>query len=271
MNTISLQKNSNIVLIDCSYYIFHRYFATYRWFSFQKINIPIDEIVYNDIFINAFYKHINNDIKKICKMWKTKVSNIILCNDCLRCDIWRNDIYDKYKATRVQKTNFNKKIFTIFEDYVKELGIQNISSERLEGDDIIYLSHKYIKNNLYDNNNIIIITNDNDFLQLIDKNVLIYNMQFKELKTRGFEDPKVDLLFKVIYGDRSDNISKIGSCITKENALVLSKMYPNDRLKYIKENDLEEKFNLNMKLVSFENIPDIYINNFNKNIKIIIN
>jgi hypothetical protein len=79
------------------------------------------------------------------------------------------------------------------------------------------------------------------------------------------------LLFKVIYGDRSDNISKIGSCITKENALVLSKMYPNDRLKYIKENDLEEKFNLNMKLVSFENIPDIYINNFNKNIKIIIN
>ena len=71
MNIVSLNKNNNIILIDCSYYIFHRYFATYRWFSFQKIEVDINDIVENEIFINAFYKHINNDIKKICKFWKT--------------------------------------------------------------------------------------------------------------------------------------------------------------------------------------------------------
>jgi len=270
MNTINLAKNNNIVLIDCSYYIFHRYFATYRWFTFQKIDISTDDIVDNEIFIRAFYKHINNDIKKICKMWKINISNIILCNDCLRSDIWRNDIYDKYKATRVQKTNFNKKIFTIFGEYVKQLGIQNISSQRLEGDDIIYLSHKYIKQNISNNNNIIIITNDNDFLQLIDYNVLIYNMQFKELKARGFEDPTVDLLFKVIFGDRSDNIYKIGACITKNNALILAKMPFEKRIQYIRENGLEDKYNLNMQLVSFENIPIKYIDIFNDNVKILI-
>ena len=109
MNIITLTKNNNIVLIDCSYYVFHRYFATMIWYKFQK-NFPeiiIDKITENELFINAFYKHINNDMKKICKQWKTTINNIILCNDCLRCDIWRNDIYDKYKATRSQKPSCN--------------------------------------------------------------------------------------------------------------------------------------------------------------------
>src|SRR6056300_1406338 len=147
MNIISLNKNNNIILIDCSYYIFHRYFATYRWFSFQKI----------------------------CKFWKTTKDNIVLCNDCVRSDIWRNDLYDKCKSARTQKTNFNKKIFHIFGEYIKQLEIKNLSSERLEGDDIVYITQKNLKNST--TKNIVIITNDNDFLQLVDKNVLIYNMQ----------------------------------------------------------------------------------------------
>ena len=266
MNIVSLNKNNNIILIDCSYYIFHRYFATYRWFSFQKIDVDINDIVENEIFINAFYKHINNDIKKICKFWKTKPSNIILCNDCMRSDIWRNDMYDKYKSTRTQKTNFNKKIFNIFGEYIKKLEIKSLSSDRLEGDDIVYISQKNIKD--ITDKNIIIITNDNDFLQLVDKNVLVYNMQFKELKKRGFNDPVVDLLYKAIFGDRSDNIPKIGNSITKDKALTLAKMDEKDRLKFLRDNNLEEKFNFNMSLVSFEKIPKEHIENFNKNVVI---
>lgn len=266
MNIINLDKNSNIILIDCSYYIFHRYFATYRWFSFQKVQVDTDQIVENDIFINAFYKHINNDINKLCKFWKTNVNNIILCNDCMRSDIWRNDLYDKYKSTRTQKTNFNKKIFNIFGEYIKKLGIKSLYSDRLEGDDIVYISQKNIKN--ITDKNVIIITNDNDFLQLVDNNVLVYNMQFKELKKRGFNDPVVDLLYKVIFGDRSDNIPKIGNGITKEKALNLAKMNEVDRNKYLKDNNLEDKFNFNMSLVSFERIPSEHIEKFNKNVVI---
>jgi 5'-3' exonuclease len=269
MNIININKDNNVILIDASYYIFHRYFATYRWFSFQKIEVSVDDIVDNEIFITAFYKHIQNDIKKMCKLWKTNSSNIILCNDCLRCDIWRNDIYDKYKATRTQKNNFNKKIFSIFNEHIKKFGIKSISSERLEGDDVIYLSQKFIKKNI--NSKVIIITNDNDFLQLIDTNVLIYNMQFKEVKKRGFDDPKIDLLYKAIYGDRSDNIPKIGSCITKDKALALAKMTDKQRNAFMKENDLTDKFEFNISLVSFEKIPEEYIQLFNKNINIIIN
>ena len=273
MNTIYFNKN-NIILIDSSYYVFHRYFATYRWFSFQNINVSVDDIINNNIFINAFYKHINNDIKKLCKKWNTNKENIVFCVDCQRAEIWRNDIYNTYKATRTQKNNFNKKIFSIFNEYINSLGFKYISQDRLEGDDVIYLSQKMIKTHLelFKNNNIdiIIITNDNDFLQLVDTHVHIYNMQFKELMKRGLNNPKLDLLFKAIYGDKSDNIPKIGSDITKEKALMLSNMREDEREKYIKDNGYEDKFLLNMKLISFENIPNEYTEKFSNNIKMIL-
>jgi 5'-3' exonuclease len=273
MNTIYFNKN-NIILIDSSYYVFHRYFATYRWFSFQNIDVSVDDIVNNEVFITAFYKHINNDIKKICKKWNTNKDNIVFCVDCQRTEIWRNDIYNTYKATRTQKNNFNKKIFSIFNEYINSLNFQYISQDRLEGDDVIYLSQKMIKSQLEvlknTHINIIIITNDNDFLQLVDKQVHVYNMQFKELMKRGYNDPKIDLLFKAIYGDKSDNIPKIGSGITKEKALMLSNMQDDERDKYIKDCGYQDKFILNMMLISFENIPKEYTEIFSNNVRILL-
>jgi 5'-3' exonuclease len=241
-----------------------------RWYKFQKdyIEIDVTKNIENQVFINAFYKHMENDIKKICKIWKTNKNNIVLCNDCLRSDIWRNDLYDKYKATRNQKNNFNKHIFSIFNEYIKKIGLQSIQSDRLEGDDIIYLTHKHIKNKI--NSKIIIITNDNDFLQLLDNNVLIYNMQFKELKVRGYSNATVNLLFKAIYGDKSDNIPKIGSGITKEKALMLASLPVNERINYFIENNLMDSFEFNMCLISFEKIPQKYIDTYNITNKIIL-
>jgi hypothetical protein len=95
-------------------------------------------------------------------------------------------------------------------------------------------------------------------------------MQFKEVKKRGFDDPKIDLLYKAIYGDRSDNIPKIASCITKEKALLLAKMTDKQRNLFMTENDLMEKYEFNLSLVSFEKIPEEYIKLFNKNINIVI-
>ena len=270
MNIIRLNKNNNIVLVDCSYYIFHRYFATMSWYKFQKdyIEIDVNKNIDNQIFINAFYKHIDNDIKKFCKIWKTNKNNIVLCNDCLRSDIWRNDLYDKYKATRNQKNNFNKHIFSIFNEYIKKLGLQSIHSDRLEGDDIVYLTHKYLKPKI--TSKIIIITNDNDFLQLIDRNVLVFNMQLKELKNRGYRDAIVDLNFKAIYGDKSDNIPKIGPCITKEKAIALAQLSKTELNSYLIDNNLMDNYEFNMNLISFENIPQKYIDIYNINNKIIL-
>ena len=217
-SVLKFNKNKPIVLIDGSYYVFYRYFATYRWFGFQKKEFDIDTITENEEYIESFLKHLDSDIKKICRKWKTEVNNILICSDCQRCNIWRNDIYSEYKGTRVQNVNFNNKIFTIFSDYIANKKIKKISCDRLEGDDIVYLIQKKIKSIM--DQNIVIITNDNDYLQIPDVN--IFNMQFKDVRSRGTNNHKSDLIYKAIYGDKSDNLQKIAEFITKEKALTIS-------------------------------------------------
>jgi 5'-3' exonuclease len=148
-------NTNSIVLIDCSYYIFYRYFATLRWFKFKNIEFDIQFICENETFIEAFTKHFINDINKICKKWKIKKENIIMCLDCLRNDIWRNDIIDNYKGKRLQSQQFNKNIFDIFKNKINKDIIQ-ISSDRLEADDVAAIIHNKIRS-LYKEQKIIII------------------------------------------------------------------------------------------------------------------
>lgn len=265
MNLINIKQNKPIIIIDGSYYIFYRYFATYRWFTFQKKVFDVDTITENEEFTSTFIKHFNSDLKKIQKKWKTDMDNIIICMDCPRCKIWRNDIFPVYKASRIQNTNFNSNIFKVFNDYINCLDIKQVYFERLEADDIIYLIQKKIKDELNNKNieqNIIIITNDNDYLQLADKNVSIINMQMKDITTRGTNNANTDLIIKALYGDKSDNIPKIASFITKDKALNIASMDINERINWLNENNLINKFKLNMNLISFENIPNEYITTF---------
>jgi hypothetical protein len=95
-------------------------------------------------------------------------------------------------------------------------------------------------------------------------------MQFKELKKRGYDDAIVDLNFKAIYGDKSDNIPKIGTGITKDKAIALAKLSKNELNKYLIDNNLLDNFEFNMNLISFEKIPQKYIDIYNINNKIML-
>lgn len=257
---IEFSKNQSTILIDGSYYVFYRYFATMRWFSFQKKEFDTATIAENPEFVSSFIKHVESDIKKICKKWKTDIKNLIFCTDCQRCRIWRNDIYKEYKGSRTQNVNFNGNIFNVFNDYIQKLGIKRIWFERLEADDIIFLLQQKLKRLV--SNKIVIITNDNDYLQLADKNIAIINMQFKDITLRGLQNAKSDLYVKALYGDKSDNIPKIASYITKDKAMSISQMDDASLKQWLIENGLLEKFNFNMQLVSFEHIPTDYVKKF---------
>lgn len=267
-NLLEFNKDKNIILIDGSYYVFYRYFATVRWFTFQKREFDVSNIIENSEYITSFIKHLESDLKKICKKWKTNLNNIVFCTDCQRCKIWRNDFYKEYKASRVQNINFNSKIFNIFSEHIEKMGIKKIWFERLEADDVIYLIQKKLKQ--ISNNDVVIITNDNDYLQLADNKIQIINMQFKDITQRGHKNAKCDLYNKAIYGDKSDNIQKLASFITKEKACQLSKMDEIEIKKWLQENNLLDKFNFNMKLISFENIPNEFVKEFYNDIQIIV-
>lgn len=256
MYNILLNYNKTVVLIDSSYYVFYRYFATYKWYSMQK---KTDLYTEKD-FSASFIKHMQSDIKKICKKWKTDTNNIIFCADCPRSKIWRNDIYTEYKITRQHQQNFNQNIFNVFYNYIEKNELNIINIDRLEADDVVYLIHNKIKNTA---NNIIIITNDNDYLQLICDNTDIVNMQFKNIKNRTkCINGTSNLYYKALIGDKSDNIPKVSSSINKDLALELSSYSINSLEKWLSERNIYEKFMFNLKLISFAHIPIEYNNIF---------
>lgn len=259
---ITLKKSKPIVLIDSSYYVFYRYFATYKWYTMQKKEF--DEQTFNESFI----KHMSSDIKKLTKKWKTDINNIVFCCDCPRSKIWRNDIYKGYKITRQQNQNFNQNIFNVFKNNIESNNYNIINIDRLEADDIIYLMHSKIK---AEHNNIIVITNDNDYLQLLCDGTSIINMQFKNINVRtNCKDGKSNLYYKSLIGDKSDNIPKISSLVNKEVASKLCENYE-DLVDWLNKNNIYDKFMFNLKLISFEYIPDEYVNIFNKTYKIDVN
>ena len=252
---ISIIKSKPIVLVDESYYIFNRYYATCSWFKRQNNEeLDHDNIIENKEFIISFFRHFDADMKKIIKKFKTVKQNIIFCVDCSRCDIWRNNYYDQYKATRAKKNNFNSEIFTLFKNYIARNEYQFCECDNLEADDIAYLLQKEIKE--IEKTFIIIITNDSDYLQLYDISVFIINMQFKDLSLRINFTPKVELQLKIIFGDKSDNIQKIQHGLNKEKAINLAKMPNEDLIKYLEEHKILDKYILNKKLVDLSEIPE---------------
>jgi 5'-3' exonuclease len=262
---IYINNKKPLVLIDGSYFIFNRFYSTYKWYSYQEKDIDTD----SEDFINSFIKHVDSDFNKIMKKIKTDMNSIILCMDCSRCDIWRNDLYDKYKASRLPKTNFNPKIFDIFNNHIKKIKIQQIYFDRLEADDIVYLMHKKVKY-INPKQSFVVITNDNDYLQITDKYTKIINMQFKDIRLRGTLNYEVDLLVKIIYGDKGDNIPKIMYGITKEKAIKIAVMTEEDREKFLLENNIKDNYELNKKLISFDSIPNFISKNFYEYYNIII-
>ena len=267
-----ISSNSKpIILIDQSYYIFNRYFASLSWFRRQSNNdeLDYDNLTNNDEFILAFFRHYENDMKKIMKKFKTIKGNIIFCNDCSRSDIWRNEFYNEYKAMRAKKSNFDSQIFVLFKTYISNNSYNYCECDNLEADDIVYLLQKRIREELKDVR-LIIITNDNDYLQMYNERTSIINMQFKDISLRIKNSPMTELEYKIIYGDRSDCIPKIETGMRAELALKLAKMDADERDKYLIDKGLIDKYRLNKKLVDLREIPKNLVSAFNDKYNMII-
>ena len=132
-----------------------------------------------------------------------------------------------------------------------------IASNKLEADDVVAIIHKNIRN--YNNKKIIIITNDNDYIQLYDDYTEIVNMNFKNIILRNKEISINNyLISKILLGDKVDNIKKIG----KINKNDIKEIFKNNNLNdWLELNNLNEEYQKNMKLIDFNYIPIELINN----------
>ena len=270
------------LLLDTSYLIFYRYYALIQWWKLAKSDQELDNPSENTEFIEKFDKtflECINNIKKKLKINKEKVC-VIAARDCPRSEIWRNKLFDKHKEHRVQDDTFMggpffKRVYN--EGLLEKSGVNFIlKHNQLEADDIIAISKNFIETYKNEKDIVYIITNDQDYLQLINETTLIFNLKFKELNStkKSFKDPQKDLLCKIILGDKSDNIPPVfAKCGIKtvEKYLDNNQLLESDLDKY----DVREKFNFNKKIIDFNEIPHELKNSFiesnNNTLKEIIN
>jgi 5'-3' exonuclease len=295
----STQKT--FIFVDGSYYCFHRYYSLLNWWKNAFPEEPLENPIENPVFVEKFKKTFVETLQQIpkklnlCKpkpksRGKNKNKNItttvaptndesadatikmIIGKDCKRDKIWRNDFYDKYKATRPNSGPqdgfmggpFFKMAYE--EELFEQAGAQQILYHpRLEADDCIAIGVKQLVEKYPPSEcSIYIITSDNDYLQLIRENVHIYNLAFKNLKESKIftGNPEKDLQLKIIMGDTSDNIPSVfPKCGIKTAMKCLED--PEFFEKKMNNNIVyHEQYLLNTTLVSFDKIPEELINEF---------
>jgi len=245
--------------------------------------IDYDNLHTNTEFVGFFKKHFLQDLEKLKKRWAVKSENIIFCKDCSRETIWRNAYHSNYKGNRVIGKTFNGEIFPVFYNIIVNT-YKCLCLPQLEADDIVYLLvNKLLPVTQHQEpepvpvqdtpfkKQIIVITNDNDYLQMRRPNLQIYNLigNGLNLETRSKGTPEYDLLLKVIMGDTSDNIQAICAKMGPKTAAKIAHMSDAERNAWIvaKGPACVAAYENNKRMVDFRNIPADLQNMFYDNFK----
>ena len=268
VNTNTNTKNT-FIFIDGSYFCFYRYHSLLTWWKNAYPENPLDDPYQNEQFVAKFKKTFVENIQKIKKnlgLPKTSNPTIIVGKDCKREDIWRNELFSKYKANRANGAEDGFMGGPFFKmAYQDNLFIDGgattiLKHPKLEADDCIALTVKHIVQKYKDSNtpyNIYIITSDKDYLQLAEPCVHIYNLGFKKITDQKSStgSAECDLFCKIVMGDLSDNIPSVFPKCGPKTAL---KYYENkaEFQKKLESSDIFiSQYNINKKIVDFNEIP----------------
>ena len=265
--------NKNLILIDTSYTLFHRYFATLRWLSLAHTEMykeHINDVEYNwienEIFSEKYEKLYIQGIIKLVGKKVYKNCNIIFCMDSPKDQVWRTEIKCDYKGDRFdmsQKTNlmptFKYTYNTIIPNLLKNnQNMFKIRLNKLEADDIIASICDHLK--VKPDQKIYLISGDEDFKQLGRSNLYFINFKTKKPLELTIEEAKISLHKKILLGDKSDCIKSIfpPKFSTKTKKLILDSFEEFNN--FIKKNkEIENRYNENTKLIDFNFIPKTYI------------
>ena len=274
------------ILVDTSYWIFYRYFAIMQWWKHTNPDIELFEDPYDtpeflEKFIKTFVESLEG-FKKKQKLHKQRSKpatpcTIIAARDCPRKEIWRNKLYNSYKETRDKDDSFMggpffKHVYKDNNKILYDAGINHVLRfPNMEGDDIVAITKKYLRNK-YPDSMIYIIANDHDYLQLLDENTEIINFQNKNLREskKVFAESDKNLFYKIVLGDKSDNIMPV---FKKCGPKTCEKYYENKELfleALTKDKEAKYKFELNKKIIDFNEIPEELVNEFLQEYKSIL-
>lgn len=203
-----------ILLIDANLLLFRSFYAAQ---AISKIpgNMP------THLFFNTFFE-----------LFKVENPDYVFFAFDGFSKTWRHQKFEQYKAGRIKAPNELYIQKDVIREILNSLNLKHLAKDTDEADDLIAtLTEKY-KNE----NEILILSEDRDLLQLIDKNVTIIqkntnkevNAKYKKINDKNFFSiynfyPNQVVDYKGIAGDSSDNLLGIKGIGPKTATNLLSK------------------------------------------------
>ena len=207
----SSSPHDRVLLID-GLNLFFRNFAMMNFVNEQGVHIG---------GLGGFIRSLNSLINQI------KPTSVYVVFDGTGSSVNRKNLLPEYKSGRnlVRITNWDS--FDSLEDehdskidqivrlihYLKCLPVKTLSLDKVEADDIIaYLSN--ILPNKH-NSQVFIVSNDKDFVQLVDEKVILFRPGDKEYYTKKMVKEKFGvlaenfILYKTLLGDQSDKVAGV--------------------------------------------------------------
>jgi 5'-3' exonuclease len=273
--------NKTFIFIDGSYFCFYRYHSLLTWWKNAYPEIVIDDPFLNEQFVAKFRKtfvdHVQN-LRKNLGIPKHVKPTIIVGRDCKRENIWRNELFPNYKATRAngKEDGFMGGPFfkMVYQDnlFIEGGASTILYHQKLEADDCIALSVKHVLQK-YQDCNVYIITSDKDYLQLAEPRVHIYNLGFKKITDQKSStgSAECDLFCKIVMGDISDNIPSVFPKCGPKTALKYYEDQASFQIRLQSSDVFKAQYNTNKAIVDFNEIPVALKNEFFTNNAAVIN
>lgn len=254
MQRVELLPDAPVVLLDWSFFVFWRFFATKSWH--QRKGTPMEEpLEQNAEFIQDFKRTFVRTVETLRRKYGAPRTNVVALMDSPRATLWRKQVLPTYKDNR--NPTIEGGFFPLAEALHAEMGVQAIRVQGLEADDLAAL----VKGRLLELGvtDIVMLTDDNDWGQLADasRGVRIINKDEKDIGVRCG-----DLHQKILCGDPGDNIppafARCGKATAKryaENPAALEDYF-------MKNPDARTTYERNRLLIDLSRIPTEHVENF---------
>jgi len=256
-----------LILVDGSYYCFHRFFALKRRFghsSDSDVHVS-DHPSFHEEFRRSFSLKLADIIRTTPRLSPFAPARplVWIAQDCPRTQIWRMQVFPDYKASRKASEEDLTPFFKMaYQDpdalYTQACGAHKILSHpQLEADDCIAITTRWVLDT-YPTAKIHIVASDKDYMQLASDRVTITDIFSVPMQDHHKGRPlnaESALFCKIVSGDASDNIPAVFPRCGKATAL---KYYENPATfiaKLAESATYQENYKRNKQLVDFGEIP----------------
>lgn len=246
------------IVVDTSYVVFAKWYSALSWYRASiNRNPDVYGVVDSPVFQSKFLSMFDSGIQRVKAKFNIEHADVVFAKDCSRYSVWRRAHFSDYKEGRSQNGNFNSDIFK----FVYSVAIPNylrynkggvIGVDRAEADDVIGVICSHIAN-IKPEHDIVIISNDNDCIQLVGPATRVVNLLMQDVGCRrGHLTPREYLMSRILSGDRSDNISSVVSRCGPKTAARLVTEHDEEALREMYDPDFFDRNNL---LMNLNNIP----------------